>query len=101
MTNRTERSPRAVHAPIRRVVGEAPPELASLRARRRQLKQTQEETAAAVSVSLSTYQRWERGEQTPNLRGQRRLAAHLNVPFTALDRWFPTDDHSASPTTDR
>jgi DNA-binding XRE family transcriptional regulator len=65
---------------------------ASLRERRYQLKRTQEEAAAGIGVSLSTYQRWERGEQTPHLRAQRRLADYLGVDFAAVDRWFPADE---------
>jgi DNA-binding XRE family transcriptional regulator len=56
--------------------------------RRRQLMQTQEEAAAALAVSLSTYQRWERSEQVPHLPAQRRLAAHFTVPYAVLTRWF-------------
>jgi transcriptional regulator with XRE-family HTH domain len=60
----------------------------SMRARRIQLKQTQEEVAAAINVSLSSYQRWERAAQIPHLRSQRRIADHLDVPYAVLNRWF-------------
>jgi transcriptional regulator with XRE-family HTH domain len=62
-----------------------------MRDRRRQLKETQEEAAAAIGVSLSTYQRWERAEQVPHLRSQRRIAQHFKVPIDQIDIWFPQD----------
>lgn len=60
----------------------------AMRRRRQQLKQTQEEVAAAIGVSLSTYQRWERGEQTPHLRTQKRIANHFHVKIHQVDEWF-------------
>jgi DNA-binding XRE family transcriptional regulator len=59
-----------------------------LRAHRRQLRLTQEEAAAAIGCSLSTYQRWERGEQTPRLRAQRAIATAFDATCHELGQWF-------------
>jgi transcriptional regulator with XRE-family HTH domain len=90
MQNPTQRFPGDRQASGERP-GDGPtrPPARTLRERRRQLKQTQEEAAAALGVSLSTYQRWERAAQHPHLPAQRRLAAHFGVDYADLDRWFP------------
>ncbi|MBC8093862.1 MAG: helix-turn-helix transcriptional regulator [Pseudonocardia sp.] len=62
-----------------------------MRRRRHQLKETQEEAAAAIGVALSSVQRWELGRQRPHLRTQKRIATHFRVPLRTVDQWFCGD----------
>jgi DNA-binding XRE family transcriptional regulator len=94
MGHPTENSPGTEAESGRRNPVEPPPDAEpstaepTMAARRRQLRQTQEETAIALEVSLSTYQRWERGEQAPRMSAQRRLAEYFAIPYEVLNRWF-------------
>ncbi|MBC8093005.1 MAG: helix-turn-helix domain-containing protein [Pseudonocardia sp.] len=64
----------------------------SLQAHRRLLGLSQRELADRLWVSLSTYQRWERGESVPHPRLRPGLAAVCGVSSDVVRVWFPPLD---------
>lgn len=55
-----------------------------MRALRKEMDEKQEETASAIGLTVRQYQRYEAGEQNPNLENFCALADHFGVSLDYL-----------------
>ena len=55
-----------------------------IKAARKRIGMTQQETANSIQTSFSTYRRWEKNQNVPNMKELSKIATTLQIPVSTL-----------------